>query len=286
MRAMTATTAMLSLALAAQAQAQISARPGDIYEIRIAKETSQKSSDGSSGSSTDRDTMIERIIAARDGGLEVEYDLPRSATAQDRARNWQFPARIFKPAKGPPQLLNQSEMEKRVDRWLKAGKMTRAACGHWIFTWNAFRIECDPLSVIPSLSRLEVWPDDLREGAEYLEPGANGPASRVKAQSGSTDIGYVVETVVDPVAVRRQRAESDVIVAEIMRKPLTLESALSARSAEAISGTIKITFDGNAAGSIQRRTKVTNLEIKGPGERVENQTVTEVVEKKLISLTK
>lgn len=276
MRAVKATVALTLLAFGHCLSARTPSA-GDAYEIRSSREMAQQGNDGSSGSSTDRDSMVARVIAVRDGGVELEYDLPKSATKEDRARNWQFPALVFKPAMGPMQLLNRPEMDVRVDRWLKAGKMTREACGHRIFTWNAFRIECDPQSVISTLEKLEAWPDDLREGAPYQDPGATGPSLLARNQA-----SFVAEMEVDAEKARREHAEADVVVAEIMRKSLTLEAALRARSAEQISGKIVVTFDMDSSGETRRLTKVTKLETKGPGERVETQTVTETIEKRLI----
>jgi hypothetical protein len=88
---------------------------------------------------------------------------------------------------------------------------------------------------------------------------------------------------VDPDAVRRARAESDVAVGEIMRKPVTLDAALRARANESVSGTISVTFDTDAGGHIRRRTKVTKVETKGPDGRSESQTATETVERRPVS---
>ena len=79
---------------------------GDTYEITLARDSAQQGSDRSSGSSRDKDTIIERVIGLRADGLELQYDLPDAVTADERARNWQFPARVFKPFGGPAQLLN------------------------------------------------------------------------------------------------------------------------------------------------------------------------------------
>ena len=106
---------------------------GDTYEITLVKDSVQQGSNGSSGSSHDKDTIIERVIGLRADGLELQYDLPNTATADDRARSWQFPARVFKPFGGPAQLLNGPELEARLDGWLKAAGLTRTACGHWYF---------------------------------------------------------------------------------------------------------------------------------------------------------
>ena len=284
MRLMTMAAALLLPTLAAGAEPMQNRPPiGDTYEITSDRESSQQSNDGSSGSSTDRDGLIERVVGVRDAGLELEYDLPENAAAGDRASSWQFPVRVFKPARGALQLLNGPELEARVDDWLHANGMTRAACGHWIFTWNAFRIECDPQSVIKTIEAWDLAPDDLRDGALYKDPKASAPAPLSRKKAGADGTTFVVEMALDPEAVRRERAESDIVVAQLSKKTLTLDAALRARSAEAISGTITITFEADSAGEARRRTRVTRLETKGPAARVETQIVKHVMERRRVS---
>ena len=226
---------------------------GKEYEIIRRYETSQQASDGSSGSSRGQDGILERVIGVREGGLELEYDLPKDATPQDRARHWQVPARVFRPSNGPMQWLNSTELEARVDGWLKAAGWTRAVCGRWIFTWNAFRIECDPQSVIKTLEALDLRAADLRESAPYREAEARGSGTLTRKAAGPDGATFAVVMQIDPDAVRRARAESDVAVAEIMRKPVTLAAALLEREKESVSGTIAVTSarsrmtDGNAS---------------------------------------
>ena len=285
MRLMTIAAALLLPTLAVGAEPiQLKPQIGDAYEIMSDRESSQQSNDGSSGSSTDQDSLIERVVGVRDTGLELEYDLPESAAAGDRASSWQFPLRVFKPLHGPLQLLNGPELEARVDDWLKANGMTRAACGHWIFTWNTFRIECDPQSVIKTLEAWDLAPDDLRDGALYKDPKARGPAPLKRQKAGPDGATFKVEMAVDPEAVRREQAEGDIVAAEIVHKQtLTLDAALRARSAEVISGTITIIFETDSAGEVRRRTRVTRLEIKGPGQRVETQIVKDIMERRRVS---
>jgi len=256
---------------------------GDTYEITITRESAQQGSHGSSGTSHDRDTIIERVIGLRPDGLELEYDLPKTSTADARASNWQFPARVFKPFGGPMQLLNGAELEARVDGWLKAAGWPRTVCGHWIFTWNAFRIECDPQSVIKTVESFDLRSADLREGAPYQETEALGSGKLARKAAGPNGAIFSVEMPVDPDAVRRARAESDVVVGEITKKPVSLDAALLERAREIVSGTISVTFETDPAGNVRRRTKVTKLDIKGPDGRSETRTVTETLERRLIS---
>jgi hypothetical protein len=223
------------------------------------------------------------VIGLRAEGLELEYDLPNAATPDDRARNWQFPARVFKPFGGPAQLLNGPELEARVDAWLKAAELPRTACGHWIFTWNAFRIECDPQSVIKAVQSFDLRSVDLREGAAYQESGARG-SGKLARKAGALDGEiFAVEMPIDPDAVSRARAESDVVVGEIVKKPVSLDEALRKRAREIISGTISVAFETDSAGNVRSRTKVTKLDITEPDRTSETQTITETLERQLIS---
>jgi hypothetical protein len=273
--------ALLSQAVVARAGA--SPQVGDTYEITMTKETVQQGSNGSSGNSHDKDTLIERVIGLRADGLEVEYDLAKTVTADERASNWQFPARVFKPFVGPAQLLNGPELAARLDGWLKAAGWPRTVCGHWIFTWNAFRIECDPQSVIKTVASFDLGSVDLREGAPYQDAEALGPGKLVRKAGGPGAEIFAAEMPADPDSVRCARAESDVVVGEIMKKPVSLDAALRERAKETVSGTISVAFEADSAGKVRSRTTVKKLEIKGPDGRSETQTVTETLEQRLIS---
>jgi len=283
LRLVAVTAALLLQAFAARAQeARPGAQAGDVYEIRRESVSSETTNGESSASSSSRNMLMERVIAVHDSGVELEFDLPQDVSAEDRAPIWQFPVRVLRPPQGPLQLLNGPELEARVERWLTAAELTRAACGHWYFTWNAFQVECDPQSVVQALAKLEL-PGDLRDGAPYQEAGGRGPAVMRREPRAPDGTVFVVEMDIDPEAARRERAQADIVVAEIMtRESLSLEAALQARSAERLSGTIRITFETDAGGRARRRTKVTELAIEGPNGTRETQTVTETVERRLV----
>jgi hypothetical protein len=263
-------------------------RPGEVFEIRHESRMESATNDGSSGSSFDRNALVVRVIGQTDAGVDLEYDLPADTPAEDRARQWQFPVRVLRPASGPLQLLNRSELEARVTAWLKAGDLPREACGRWYFTWNAFKIECDPNSVIATLEGFDPRLDVLAAGVLVEDPAARGPAALVLKSKSATGTTFVADLAVDPEAVRKALAESDVVVGEITRKPVTLEAALTTRASDAIAGTIRITFDADPAGNILRRTKVTTLTtsgpaVRGPGNRTETTTTTEVLDWRRLS---
>jgi hypothetical protein len=256
---------------------------GDTYQLTLVKDSAQQGSNGSTGSSHDQDTLIQEVTGVRPDGLELQYDLPNTTTAEQRTQNWQFPVRVFKPVAGPAQLLNAPELEARLDGWLKVANVSRTACGHWIFTWNAFRIECDPQSVLKTVEHYDLRSADLHEGALYRDSDAGSPGVLARKPGAVDGETLVVEVPVDPEAVRRARAESDVILGEIMKKPVSLDTALHGRAGEIVSGTISVTFETDSVGNVRRRTKVTKLDIKRPDGRLETQTVTETLERRLIS---
>jgi hypothetical protein len=239
---------------AAPSQAAVSDRVGTIYEISRDVETAEKSSNGSTSSSTDRDTVSERVTRVRSDGLELEYDLPKESTAQDRTSNWQFPFRVFKPFIGPSQLLNQPELEGRIEAWLKKGGLTRAACGHWVFTWNAFKIDCDPRSALDIVAAYDLRPSDLRDSTSSI----------------------------DPDHVRREQAQSDVVVAEIGKTALTLDDAIIARANDKISGTVSTSYVVDPSGFVQQRTRFTKLETTASNGVVTDRTVKEVLKRRVL----
>lgn len=267
---MTRFLALALLALPAPALAQ-SAGPkvGDSFEILRQNQTAQQS-EGSTSTSSNTDAMIERVTAVSPDGVELEYDVPQGSDG-----GWQFPVRVFRPLRGPLRLVNAKELEARVDTWLRQGGMTRAACGHWVMSWNAFRIECDPQSVLKSIEGLQIEPAELREGAPFTVPGARGSAPMTKKGN-----RFAVELPVDPDVVRRDRADSDVAAAEINGQKLTADAARRAHAGDAISGTIAVTFDLDSDGHVARRTKATKVQIKGAEGRVETNTVTEIIERR------
>ena len=259
---------------------------GDTYGLTLERHSKQESSDGSSGSTDDRWTLMERVVAARDGGFELEYDHAKDATAEERASDWQFPARAFKPSHGAMQLLNRAELEGRVDPWLKAANLTREVCGQLIFTWNAFRIECDPQTVIKAIEAYDLQSQDVHEGAPYHAEGALGSAPLRKEKGESGGVVFVAELKTDPETVRRNRAESDVAVGEMMQKRVTLEAALQTRAKQAISGTISVKFETDSSGEVRRRSTVTKLKVHEPDGRVEDETVNETLERRLVERVK
>lgn len=253
---------------------------GDEVVIRKSYETSNEASDGSSsGSSSGHDSLLERIVAVRDDGRELIYDLPKSATKEDRARSWQFPAHVFQPNHGTVKLLNRDDLEARLVIWLKSAGWDRSVCGRLIFTWNAFRIECKPESVIDTINAFDLRAGDIREGAPYSDDDATAPGTLVRRASLPKVETFTAELEVNPDVVLRARAKLDVAVGELMQKPVSLEAALLERRKEDVSGNLSVTLDIDDAGQVIRRVRVVRLKTKRPDGSTETETKTETVER-------
>ncbi|MCW4462389.1 hypothetical protein OK349_11785 [Sphingomonas sp. BT-65] len=272
------------LMLAPPAFAQSTPQAGDTYEITRSYQTTSETSEGGSSSSRGHTAIVERVVATHGDGIELEYDLPPSATAEDRAREWQFPVRVLKPASGPVQLRNRLEIEARIAVWLKATGLTRADCGRWIFTWNAFRIECDPEAALTTIESYDLRSIALHEGASYQEPGTLGPGTLTRTASGPDGATFTATLQIDPDAVRRSRAESDRVVGEITRTPVTLDAALQKRAQEQVSGTVSVTLETDTTGGLRRRTTITTLETKRVNGETERETRTEITERRKIAV--
>lgn len=253
---------------------------GDTFEITRRYETSGRTSDRRSASNSwGSDTLVERVVGVSERGLELEYDLRSDAMPEVRARTWQFPARVLKPAGGPMHLLNPADLEARVEAWREATGRTRAECERWIVERNPLRLTCDPQAVIEMLEPFDLRPADLRAGSPYRDGDARDAGLLERKANGS----LAMLADVDPDKVRRERAEADVAVGEMMGKPVTLDAALGERAKEQISGTISVTFDLAADGTVRKRRKVTKVEIRRPGGQSETKVKTEIVERRRVS---
>ena len=257
-------------------------RVGDTYKMRLER-SSQHSQNGSSGSSTTRLTLMERVVALQPDGIVLEFDLPAEIAGKDREREWQFPARVLKRSDGSLELLNSDELEARSAAWLEWAELDPSACGAWLFTWKAVKIECDPQSAIGQIQPFDLRPSNLAEGAPYQEQGAEGPAPLEMVPQESGGAIFQAEMEVDPEIVRRQRAEWDVVVAQMIgRGASTLEEALQTRSRDRVSGTIVTEFETDAAGRVIRKTTVVRIETQLPDQIVDSRTTIQTVLREMV----
>lgn len=256
---------------------------GDIWEITVTRDSTRTGSDGSSGSSHDRDVLIQTIESTDQEGAVMRFDLPGTMKPEERQGAWQWPARVLKRPDGSLNLLNQNDLESRLDQWLGRAQLPRAACGKWIFTWNAFKIECDPLSVLEIVRTFDPQLPTLQDGAVYHDPSAAAPsrlASRTGPGGGSP---FSAHMDIDEKAVARSRAEGDVVAGEVTGKAVTLEAALATRAQEQISGTIDVAIGTDEASRVREIKTTTALTVREVDGTVTTQEETELLERKPLS---
>lgn len=247
---------------------------GDQYEIRF-KQTTQSSGEGSTGSSTSNNVLVERVISKGDNGVELEFDLPEATPDEYRKKEWIYPVRVFRSWDGTLRLTNEPELEARLSVWLDAGGIDRSDCGKWLFTWTAVKIECDPKSALHTISAFDMRAQNIKEGANYAQVGGLGESTIQLDRSASGTL--FVDLPIDPAAVRTQRAESDVIVAEIMGpETITIEEAFQNRESEKVSGSLNIQFKVDPLGQLIERVTTSTLVIQnaeGEEERLITKTI-------------
>ncbi|GGO99535.1 hypothetical protein [Stakelama pacifica] len=276
-----AVLAALSVPLAPAHPATPDAAPqaGDVFALEKELRTETSDSSGSTGSSFDRDTLTERVIATRPNGMVLEYDIANAAS-ETRDSNWQFPVRVLQAQDGSIRHLNRDEVAARVDPWLKKAGFSRQDCGKWIFTWNAFQIQCDPDLALETVKQFRL-PIALTAGEPFQHPMALKPSPLDYIAGEKAASTYRATLTINPDAVKRQEAETDVEVARLSGKTLTLDEAQSAHAKEKISGTITVIFRVDANGGISSRETTTKVAIEAPDGTVKNRIATETLTKSL-----
>ncbi len=275
MRLFPALLTALALSVTATSAAANNPPVGASYEVWVEQETASESENGS-GSSQSNSARQVTILADGPDGQTIVYDLPPDTTEKDRARTWQWPAKIVYAADGTARLLEREAHEARLTDWLKLANWTREVCGQWIFTWNAFYIECDPDAVIEDATAYKLPPADLAVGVMFARNGTVAPVPLVERALDDGRVVLEADMVLDPDYVRAEMVESDLIVAQIMGNPLTPDEAKAAHADDVIAGTITVQFDLTAAPDEWVRKDVTQMTVdEGEGD-IETRKATRV----------
>ncbi len=216
------------------------------YENRTEGETGSSSSSGNQA-------LAERVIAVTPEGTEAEYAIladPESIRGNER---WMFPARIRVAPDGAKTLLNPEELAARNAAWLAEAGWTREACSRWLFTWTAVQVRCDPAAAVEAVEALGMRPGRIAEGEPFALEGALGPV--ILARSGGRDDRIVLTGTgpVDPAHLHEQEVRAALVVAEVSGETLGPEDAAAAAAGIAASGTVSITLEIDAAGTVWRR---------------------------------
>lgn len=234
------------------------------YVLALEYENSSTGADGgSSGSSSGRQAIAERVIAARPEGTEVEYTLPYDPAKVGGNDRWMFPARIMVAADGSKTLLNEPELLARSEAWLAEMEWPREVCSRWTFSWTAYQIRCDTAAAIEVIEGYGMQPGRVAEGQGFTLEGALGPV--VLARAGEAE-GRIILTGSGPVDVdhlREEAARTALVVAEISRETLTPEEARAATAGITSTGTVSVTFEIDAGGMVWKRTASSEITVTG-----------------------
>jgi hypothetical protein len=76
--------------------------------------------------------------------------------------------------------------------------------------------------VLETASQFDLGPTDPQDGQPIRSEAASAPGTLKLAKSLGSSRTYTVEFELDPERVRQSRAESDVVVGQIVNKPTTL----------------------------------------------------------------
>ncbi|MEQ3744817.1 MAG: hypothetical protein ABNH53_01100 [Henriciella sp.] len=248
---------------------------GSVFEVRVAYENESAGGE-SSGNSRGHNTLIERIIKVDPTEIVAEYErIPsprRYVGEQPNLIDWDYPATISVLDSDELTLQNLEEIEARNTEWRQAAGIPDEACGLWYFTWNAFKIECDPNSVIQGLEAFILYNNEILDGQKIEEPGALEAGILTTV---STDpLILQAEFELDSEIIREERAQEDIIFSQIMQgETLTLENALQVRATEQISGTLKTVWEMDELGRVWKRTRNSNITIEF--ETGETETLTQ-----------
>lgn len=270
---------LLALLLAPTCALASGEKPGDEFRITLIHKSESEGDDGSSSSSGGGHEYLERVLDVRSNGVERVYDIPLEPSDEGRLINWQFPVRVFEADDGSVQILNREELEQRRDAWLDAAGIAADACGSWYFTWIAFQVECDPDAVLEAIRAIRVQPKELSEGASFDHPAALQPGLLKSLERNGSGSAYVAHMSVDPDYFHRAAAESDVVVGEIMREPISFEQAYARRITEPLTGMIEVVFEATADGRVWKRvTSIETIKTEEDG-GIERSVSTETLER-------
>lgn len=268
----------LAVALAAPAHATgwlARSAAGESKVIERSYKNASRSSDGGTSSSNGRTRVFERVVSVFDGAAVIEYDLPPEAGEAERSREWQLPVRLKIDQHGTRSLVNEAELGARLDRWLLRANWTKEVCGKWIFTWNAFYIDCDPQSAIEVSETFGLRFIEVAEGTLVEDPSAAGPA--ILRREGDL---LVAKLTIDPAVIAAEKAKADVAVAQIVGDEKSEEAALAARRKETVSGTVTLRFRTSADGGViwrERVLELRTLEADGVTKVDTNKEITQIV---------
>lgn len=274
-----ALAAAAALALAVAAAAQEAPPTSEIvvttpavasaWEVTLAYEDSSRREDGSSESSSRGQTAVTERVLERDArGWLIEYGFPPDTSEEDRLREWQFPLRVFRSNSGDLVLANEAELQARADEWLERAKLSREACGTWYFTWNAFRVDCDPATALGIAEGYDLWLMDFVRTGKLGHEFATEPRAAVPTRDDAGNTIYTAALTIDPEKVRKSELKSQEIAATFYQDDAYLAEQVAKINASEYAGSVLVIVTQGSDGIFHSVKTVSTLTVTLPeGER-------------------
>lgn len=228
---------------------------GTVFKVEV-----KYSNRGTNGSSSGHTSLIERVIEVNSSSIVLEYDLPPGIPEKQKQTYWQWPAIVELNPNGSILLRNFHEIQQRNENWRIEAGFPKSTCGQWYFTWNAFKIECDPNSVIDELEPFLLHYGNISEGKSVNEPGTLTPAPLKRTEKGENS--FEAQFLIDPEFVRKSYVEQELIAAQILgEEATTLEEMISAQRRNEIEGTSTLNLELDIVGRVVLRKRTSSVEI-------------------------
>ncbi len=247
------------------------------YEIISSYSTESERPRGSS-SSSGSDEFREEVRAGADGCRTRTFDVVDDPEHKRPLEVWRMPV-VLRECPGFPQVIaNCEEMEARRDAFLAAAKIPHESCGRYYFTWNVFKIECDPDTILETVANIDLGSIRLEDGAVFTLPDTS--TSVTLAAVPVAPAGQRIfkgRTTIDPEVLREGAIKTIMVVAEVRGKAVTREEAMAQIVAHQFSGEAEVTLvEEPAAGRITAtvHTAVREVDVEGGVETRQGETVT------------
>ena len=263
-------TTRLAALLAITSNGSALAADGEKYSILVSYET-QTESENSSSSSRGRTLYSEQIISDSGDCSIKRFDIVDEERRERPLAEWQWPVEVENCGNGDRKILNLPAMEARLSSFLAAAEVPQDKCGRYYFTWNVFKVECDPQAILSNIETIDLGSLTLVEGAEYVRSGTPDSTllRKVTAEDGKTKLKAVF--AIDPSQFREETAQSQVIVQELTGEAISYEEALAEAQVIEVAGSTTIEFEIASDRSEITQTTVTTATIDEPGEGRETQ---------------
>ena len=260
-------SAIIATVLLAATPSLAAADGPDQYEISVRYET-RSEGNGSSGSSSGSNLYSEVAYPTQGACRTRRFDGIDDPERKRPLADWQLPVEVRECDDQPPVIVNQKEMLARLDAFLAAAKVSREACGKHYFTWNVFKIECDPETVLDTVAGINLGGIPLHDGADYEVPrtGIRVTLALVETTPDGRHT-FTSSGAIDPAFLRQEAANTIMVVTEIMCEAVTREQAIAQMEDYQFSGEAKIVLvDDPATGTITQTVTSDVREVNAIGE--------------------